>query len=162
VVHDIIVVSLDGAAMFYGFLLFVHLAGVVVWIGGMFFATVCLHPSLAALGGKERAALMAGTLGRFLGYVIVAIALIWISGIALVTQAGLEELPLGWHLMIGIGLLMTLIFAYLYLRLFLPARRAIAAGEMVRVPALMGRIRTLVIANLILGTLAVAAVTMVV
>ena len=143
-----------------GFFLFVHLGGVIVWIGGMFFAAVCLHPSLGVLAGKERAALMAGTLGRFLGYVIAAIVLIWVSGIVLMMRAGGTSLPVGWHLMIGIGMLMTLIFAYLYLRLFLPARRAIGAGEMAPVPGLMGRIRTLVITNLVLGTAAVAAVTM--
>jgi uncharacterized membrane protein len=147
--------------MFYGFLLFVHLAGIIVWIGGMFFASVCLHPSLAALAAKERAGLMAATLGRFFAYVIAAIVLIWISGAALLNQAGLERLPTGWHLMIGLGLLMTLIFAYLYIRLFLPARRAIQAGEVTQVPRLMGRLRKLVITNLVLGTLAVAAVTLV-
>ena len=146
--------------MLYAAMLFVHLIGVVVWIGGMFFAAVCLHPSLAVLSGKERAALMSGTLGRFLGYVIAAIALIWISGIVLVADAGLEQLPIGWQLMIGVGLLMTLIFGYLYLGLFRPARRAFAAGEMALVPRLMGRIRTLVIVNLVLGTVAIAAVTM--
>ena len=35
-----------------GFLLFVHLSAVTAWVGGMFFATVCLHPSLAVLQGN--------------------------------------------------------------------------------------------------------------
>jgi uncharacterized membrane protein len=145
----------------HGLLLFLHLVGVVVWVGGMFFAVFCLHPSLAALAGKERAVLMAGTLGRFLRLVIVAIVLIWGSGAALVAGAGLPRLPVGWHMMIGIGLLMTVIFAYLYAGLFLPARRAIAAADLSMVPRLMGRIRVLVIVNLILGAGAMAAVTIV-
>lgn len=145
--------------MFTGVLLFVHLAGVIVWVGGMFFAALCLHPSLAALAGKDRAVLMSGTLQRFLRYVTVAVVLIWASGLSMLAAAGVSPMPIGWHLMIGIGLVMTLIFAYLYLALFRPASQAIERGEMTLVPALFGRIRTLVLVNLTLGALAVAAVT---
>jgi uncharacterized membrane protein len=145
----------------HGLLLFTHLAGVVVWIGGMFFAVFCLHPSLAPLAPKDRLALMTGTLGRFLRLVIVALVLIWASGAGLVARAGLERLPVGWHMMIGIALVMTVVFAYLYLALYRPARRAFDAGDNAAVPRLLGRIRTLVIVNLILGTGAIAAVTLV-
>lgn len=31
------------------FLLFLHLAGVVLWVGGMFFAYVCLRPTAVKL-----------------------------------------------------------------------------------------------------------------
>lgn len=144
-----------------GLLLFLHLAGVVVWIGGMFFAVFCLHPSAAILAAKDRVALMTGVLERFLRAVIGAIVLIWASGAALVAGSSMERLPLGWHMMIGIALVMTAIFAYLYLGLFRPVRRAVAGGEMAPVPGLLGRIRTLVIVNLILGTGAIAAVTLV-
>lgn len=146
--------------MMHGLLLFAHLAGVVVWIGGMFFAAVCLHPSLAALAGKDRVGLMTGTLGRFLNYVIVAIVLIWASGIAMIAAAGASGMPIGWHLMIGIGFVMTLIFAYLLIVLFRPARSAVAQGDLAAVPALFGRIRALVLVNLVLGAAAIASVTM--
>jgi uncharacterized membrane protein len=146
--------------MMNGFLLFLHLAGVFIWLGGMFFAVLCLHPSLAALAGKDRVALMSGTLGRFLNYVIVAILLIWASGAGLLAGASPASMPPGWHVMIGAALLMTLIFVYLYLGVFRRVRRAIAGGDMAQVPALMGRIRSLVIVNLVLGTIAVAGVTL--
>jgi len=55
--------------------------------------------------------------------------------------------------------LSLMIFAYLYLGLFRTARRAIGNGDMMGVPVLMGRIRALVIVNLVLGTAAIAAVT---
>jgi uncharacterized membrane protein len=93
--------------------------------------------------------------------VIVALVLIWASGAGLVARAGLERLPVGWHMMIGIALVMTVVFAYLYLGLYRPARRAFDAGDSAAVPRLLGRIRTLVIVNLILGTGAIAAVTLV-
>jgi uncharacterized membrane protein len=145
----------------HGLLLFLHLAGVVVWIGGMSFAILCLHPSLAVLAGKDRVALMAGTLGRFLRLVMVALVLIWASGAGLVAGSAMERLPLGWHMMIGIGFVMTLVFAYLFIALFRPAQLALAAGDTAAVASLLGRIRVLVIVNLILGTGAIAAVTLV-
>ena len=145
----------------HGLLLFLHLLGVIVWIGGMAFALLCLHPSLAVLAGKDRVALMTGTLGRFLRLVIVALVLIWASGAGLVAGSPMERLPLGWHMMIGIALVMTLVFAWLYLALFRPAQRAFVAGDVAAVPPRLGRIRVLVIVNLILGIGAVAAVTLV-
>ena len=33
---------------FHPLLLFLHVAGVVVWVGGMFFAYVCLRPRAAS------------------------------------------------------------------------------------------------------------------
>ncbi len=146
--------------MMHGPLLFAHLAGVVVWIGGMFFAAVCLHPSLAALAGKDRACLLSGTLGRFLNYVIGSIVVIWASGAGLVASVGARNMPLGWHVMIGIALVMTMIFAYLFVALFRPARRAVSHGDLAAVPGLFGRIRKLVLVNLVLGVAAIASVTM--
>ncbi len=148
--------------MMHGLLLFAHLVGVIIWIGGMFFAAVCLHPSLAPLAGKDRVGLMSGTLGRFLNYVIIAIVLIWVSGIGMIAAVGGRGMPIGWHLMIGIGVVMTLIFAYLFVRLFRPALRAIGQGDLAAVPALFARIRTLVLVNLALGVAAIAGVTMLV
>ena len=127
----------------------------------MFFAVFCLHPTLSVLAPKERVTLMIGTLGRFLRLVTIALIVIWASGIGLVVGSGMERLPLGWHMMMSIALVMTLVFAYLYVGLFRPARRALAAGDMAALPSLMGRVRALVIANLILGAGAIAAVTMV-
>jgi hypothetical protein len=57
---------------------------------------------------------------------------------------------------------MTLIFAYLFVRLFRPALRAIGQGDLAAVPALFARIRTLVLVNLALGVAAIAGVTMLV
>jgi uncharacterized membrane protein len=145
----------------HGLLLFLHLVGVVAWIGGMAFAVLCLHPALGVLAGKDRIALMTGTLGRFLRLVVVALVLIWASGAGLVMGSSMERLPLGWHMMIGIAFVMTLVFAYLYIALFHRVQRTMAAGDAAPVPGLLGRIRALVIVNLILGTGAIAAVTLV-
>lgn len=145
----------------HGFLVFAHLAGVVVWVGGMFFAAICLHPSLPALGAKERVQLLSGTLQRFFGWVALSIVLIWLSGFGMVAAAGVTDMPLGWHLMIGLGAVMTIVFVYIVVVLFRPAQRAITRNDLAPVPGFLGRIRRLVLFNLILGTAAIAAVVMV-
>ncbi len=134
------------------------MAGVVVWLGGMFFAVVCLHPSLAALEGRARAELVSATLGRFLGWVGVCVVLIWASGVAMLAAIEAQALPLGWHLMIGIGVLMTLVYLWIVFRLYRPARKALARGDLPAVAPRLGRIRGLVVLNLVLGALAVASV----
>ena len=141
-----------------GFLLLLHVAGVVVWLGGMFFAVACLHPSLAALEGRTRAELVIATLGRFLGWVGLCVALIWASGIAMLAAIEAQALPLGWHLMIGIGVVMTLVYLWNVLRLFRPARQSLARGDLPAVAPRLGRIRSLVVLNLVLGALGVASV----
>lgn len=45
-------------------MLFVHLAGVIVWVGGMSFAHFCLRPASLALPPPQRLALWHGVLAR--------------------------------------------------------------------------------------------------
>ena len=62
------------------FLLFIHLAGVVTWVGGMAFAHFCLRPAALALPPAQRLGLWGAVLGRFFRIVWVAIAVIVVSG----------------------------------------------------------------------------------
>src|ERR1035437_433244 len=60
----------------YAVLKSIHLFGVVVWGGGMFFALACLRPAAAALEPVTRVGLMRDALGRFLNIVVVAAGLV--------------------------------------------------------------------------------------
>ena len=53
-------------------MLFVHLAGVIVWVGGMSFAHFCLRPASLALPPPQRLALWHGVLARFFPIVWLA------------------------------------------------------------------------------------------
>ena len=54
-------------------LLFLHLVAVAVWVGGMFFAYVCLRPVAAAqLDPPLRLALWVGVFSRFFPWVWLA------------------------------------------------------------------------------------------
>ena len=52
--------------MFRQILLFVHLAGAITWLGGMFFAYFCLRPAaVEVLDPPKRLPLWVATFARF-------------------------------------------------------------------------------------------------
>ena len=140
-------------------LLFVHLAGVAVWVGGMFFAHLCLRPALETLAPPQRLVLMNDVMRRFLGWVGLAIVLLWASGLARMLAVGFGNAPRAWHAMMGIALVMTIVYAFIVASIYPKLRRAVAASEWPVAGAALGRIRRLVLVNLVLGfaTIAVAA-----
>ncbi len=138
-------------------LLFLHLAGVIVWVGGMFFAHFCLRPVAATqLQPPQRLPLLAGVLGRFFAAVSLAIVALLLSGFALLHSAGTGSAPWHWHLMMAIGLIMTVIFAVIRYVHYRTLSEAVVAGDWPTGGAAMNRIRQLVLVNLCLGTVTVA------
>ena len=139
-------------------LIFIHLSGVIVWIGGMAFAHFCLRPVAAELlPPPQRLPLLSGVLGRFFRLVAVALAALWATGFVRFAQAGAAA-PANWTVMAAIGLLMTVIYLVIVMRFYPALRAAVAAERWPDGAAAMNRIRQLVFANLLLGflTLAVA------
>ena len=138
-------------------LLFLHLTGVIVWIGGMFFAHFCLRPVAAEqLPPPQRLPLLAGVLGRFFRIVAVAIALILLSGIARMLNVGFANAPLHWHVMLSSGLVMTIIFVDIALRHLVRLQAGVAAQDWPAAGAAMNAIRQRVALNLGLGVATVA------
>jgi uncharacterized membrane protein len=142
--------------------LLVHLLGVVVWVGGMFFAHVALRPSAAQLlEPPARLPLLAATLGRFFAWVVVAVVAILASGFGLVAgMGGFRAVGAHVHAMTGIGLLMAAIFAYIRLVPYPRLRAAVVAKTWPTAGAAMGTVRRLVAVNLLLGiaTIVIAVV----
>jgi uncharacterized membrane protein len=138
-------------------LLFLHLAGVIIWIGGMFFAHFCLRPVVAEqLPPPQRLPLLAGVLGRFFTWVAAAIALILLSGIGRMLNVGFASAPLHWHVMLSSGLVMVVIFAIITLRDFPKLKAGVAAQDWPTAGAAMNTIRQRVAINLGLGVTTVA------
>jgi uncharacterized membrane protein len=137
-----------------------HLLGVVVWIGGMFFAYLCLRPAASRLEPPQRLALWSAVLQRFFGWVWIAIALILGSGFYMVAViAELGRLALHVHAMLYVGVLMTLIFAFVYFSPFPTLKRSVAAHDWKAGAAALEQIRLAVAVNLALGLLNVAIAT---
>jgi uncharacterized membrane protein len=142
-------------------LLLLHLSGVIVWVGGMFFAHFCLRPvAVAQLPPPQRLALLAAVLGRFFVAVAVALVAILGSGFAGMALVGFAQAPLHWHLMSGLGLLMAAIFALIYLFFYPQLKASVAAQAWPAAGATMNRIRQLVATNLLLGLLTVVVATL--
>lgn len=152
--------------MLYALLKFLHLGAAVVWLGGMFFALFCLRPAAAGLPPPVRVPFMADALGRFFNVVLAVVVVVLATGGALMGRAAQTthqtgapfNVPADWLVMAGLGLLMVVVFAYVRLVLFKRLRQAVAAQDWPSGGAALNEIRFWVAANLVFGTLAVAAV----
>lgn len=137
-------------------LVLLHLLAVIIWIGGMFFALVCLRPVAAAqLPPPQRLPLLAAVLGRFFVVVGWALVLLWGSGIIRFAQVG-AAVPASWMAMAGIAALMTVILALIVFRFHRPMVAAVVASDWPQAGAAMNTIRQLVLTNLVLGVLTIA------
>jgi len=140
---------------------FLHLAGVVVWVGGMFFAYVCLRPVAASqLQPPQRLSLWTGVFDKFFPWVWLAVALILLSGLAMIAQVGFPSAPRYWNLMMGLGIVMMLIFAHVFFAPFKRLKRNVAAQDWPQAGAALNQIRQLVALNLTLGLITIAVATL--
>jgi uncharacterized membrane protein len=139
-------------------LLFLHLACAIAWLGGMFFAYFCLRPAAAEiLDPPKRLPLWVATFGRFLPHMSVAVLLILGTGLGMWLPAGFRQAPVGWHVMMTLGLVMTAVFAYVYWGLFPKLRADCSASAWPAAAQTLNRIRQLVALNLGLGALVLVA-----
>jgi uncharacterized membrane protein len=142
-------------------LLFLHIASVTLWVGGMFFAYVCLRPSAAELlEPPQRLRLWQRVFARFFVWVWGAVILIPASGLIMLGRVGFATAPLNWHLMLASGLVMIVIFVYVYTVPYAALKRAVAAEDWKAGGAALNRIRQAVAANLHLGLLTIALATL--
>jgi uncharacterized membrane protein len=134
-----------------------HVLGVVIWVGGMFFAYVTLRPAAAQLlDPPQRLPLWQATLSRFFTWVWVAVALILVSSMWMIASlGGMRALGTYVDVMLGIGVVMMLIFAHVYFAPYRRLTRAVQAKDWAAGGAALGQIRKLVGLNLILGLLTV-------
>jgi uncharacterized membrane protein len=139
-------------------LLFVHVLGVVVWVGGMVFAHFVLRPAaVALLEPPARLPLLAAALSRFFRLVAVAVVAIVVSGLVLMGQVGFARAPVAWHVMLTVGTVMAAVFAFIYGVLYPRLRQAVAQAAWPVAAGALDRIRRLVLVNLWLGVFTVAA-----
>ncbi len=141
-------------------LILLHLLAATVWVGGMFVLHFCVRPAAATLEPPQRLRLMHDAVRSFLRYVLVAIVVLWISGVSLFSGPGFANAPLSWHLMMGIAAVMTLVYGVLRWVVLPRLTRAIVAARWPDGAAAMLTIRRLVSLNLALGMLTIAVATL--
>jgi len=138
---------------------FLHLAAAIVWLGGACFMLFSLRPAAAEqLAPAQRLPLIAQVMHRFFVLVWLAVAILLVTGLAMLLGAGMKNAPVGWHLMLGIGLLMFALFGHLYFGPFRRLKLAVAASDWPEGGRRVGQIATLAMVNLTLGMVAIAAV----
>ena len=147
--------------MLFATLKALHLLAVIVWVGGMAFVLFCLRPAARVLEPPQRVALMHAAMRRFLLVVIAAIAVIFVSGGAMIaiawstaTRAGLAfNMPLNWYTMIAVFFVMLAVFVHIRSVLFRRLEAAVGEQRWADGAAALGAIRWDVSVNLVLGAL---------
>lgn len=131
----------------------IHLLSVVVWVGGMFFAYMVLRPSAAeVLQPPERLQLWDKVFSRFFNWVWGAAFLTLVSGLYMVYQyGGMRFVPHYVHLMLLLGIVMLLIFVYVFFAQYVHFNLAVAAKDWPKAGAILATIRKLVASNLLIG-----------
>ena len=135
-----------------------HLLAAVIWVGGMFFAYVCLRPVAASLlEPPHRLQLWAHTFARFFPWVWTAIIVLIFSGHAMIAfLGGFSGVGKHVHIMLGLGYIMFLIFAHLYFAPFKRLKTAVEAADWGVAANNLNLIRKMVGINLVLGLITVA------
>lgn len=137
--------------------LFLHVLGVVVWVGGMFFAYMALRPAAASiLEPPARLALWAGVFNRFFPWVWASAVLILLSGLHMLMKFAAAGTPHYVWTMLVLGLVMMAIFAHIFFAPYARLRRAVAQQDWKAGGAALGQIRLLIGVNLSLGLLTIA------
>ena len=128
----------------YEWFKFFHLGAGVVWLGGMALIILALRPVvIAQMAPPERLALLSSVLSRFFVMVWISIALILISGFWMLSVTDMKLAPKGWHAMSG---------------LFRRLKAAVLSADWPAAGKALGQIHPWVVANFVLGWLAVLAV----
>lgn len=152
------------------FVKLIHLVAGILWMGGMAFMLLALRPAATALlQPPERLMLMGAVWKRFFPVVLVSIVALFTTGTNLYTTAfraikaatGQGSVPLGWNLMLVLGLLMMVIFAYIYWGAFAKFKRAMVALDWPLAGKVAAQVHILMVTNFVLGWLAIAAVRLV-
>jgi len=149
--------------MLYAALKTLHLLSIILWVGGMAYTLFFLRPAVTALEPALRVGLMYDVLRRFFAAVLWSIAVVLVSGFAMmalyldaaqVADAGARaRMPLGWTVMATLGLLMAAIFGHIRYVLFRRLHRAVLDQKWITGGAALASIRTWVRINLALGLL---------
>lgn len=143
------------------FMIMLHVLGIVIWVGGMFFAHQVLRPVAAdLLEPPLRLPLWVGVFKRFFPWVWVCVAVILATGLFMIGMlGGMVKLPLYVHAMLGSGIAMMAIFAHVFFVPFARLKRSVADQDWKSGGAALANIRQLVGINLSLGLITIAIAT---
>ncbi len=139
--------------------LLLHVLGVVVWVGGMFFAYMALRPVAASvLEPPQRLTLWVGVFARFFPWVWLSVALILLTGLHMLALLGGLNAPHYALTMLATGVAMMAIYLHVFFAPYARLKRAVAQQDWKAGGAALGQIRRLIGINLSLGLITIAVV----
>jgi uncharacterized membrane protein len=143
------------------FALWLHLLGVVVWVGGMFFAYMVLRPAaVRLLEPPLRLPLWSQVLTHFFMWVWLAVLLILVSGLFMVfSLESFASAPGHIHIMLGVGIVMMLIFGHVFFAPYKRLRHFVALKDWPKAGRALNQIRVMVGLNLLLGLVTITVAT---
>ena len=127
-----------------------HTLAAVIWVGGMFFAYMILRPSVGSLEPVIRLPLWHRVFSRFFAWVWLSVAILLLSGFAMVLVALGGFLAVGAYVraMMALGIVMVTIYTYLYFVPWQRFRRAVSIQDWPAANAALQRMRFIVGVNL--------------
>ena len=134
-----------------------HLLSAVIWVGGMFFAYVCLRPVAAQLlDPPVRFTLWSRVFTRFFNFVWPAIILLIVSGHGLISlNGGMSSVGKHVHIMLALGYLMFLLYGHLFFASFKRLKLAVAISDWEDAANRLNSMRKLIGINLSLGLITI-------
>ena len=139
-----------------------HVLGIVIWVGGMFFAHQCLRPVAAEqLEPPQRLSLWVGVFGRFFPWVWSVAAVVLATGLWLIFAVfgGFGNVGIHVHAMFGLGLIMMFIFMHVFFAPYKRLQRAVATEDWLAGGKSLSQIRMLVGINTVIGLVTIAIAT---
>ena len=139
-----------------------HILGVVVWVGGMFFAYMALRPAaVKVLQAPFRLRLWEAVFNKFFPWVWLSIIAILASGYFIIFAliGGFGSTGLYVHIMHGLGIIMMAIFFHVYFAPFNRLKKANATESWGLGGDALNQIRVLIAINLTLGLITIVVAT---
>lgn len=131
-----------------------HLLSVIIWVGGMFFAHMLLRPAAAqVLEPPLRLQLWVQVFRNFFLWVWIAIVILLVTGYWMVFSVfgGFANVGLHVHIMHGLGIVMIIIFMFVYFSSYRKLRHAVIVENFQEGGIKLAQIRRLVGINILIG-----------
>ncbi|MES9815972.1 MAG: CopD family protein [Candidatus Thiodiazotropha sp.] len=131
-----------------------HIIGVIIWVGGMFFAHMVLRPALNdSLEAPQRLSLLLRVFDGFFPWVWVAVIAIVASGFWMLFMFYEDNIGLWLGFMTVVGILMSAIFVFIYAIPYQQIGVARKEDDKPKLVEAVSLIRQLILINLTFGIL---------
>ena len=139
-------------------IVFLHIIGAVIWVGGMIAIRVAVHPALQAIDeNKTKLGTTLRVVGRLFNLVLPFIIIIIFTAVLMAVGLGFKHSPLYWlvHLKEGIWTIMAINYTYMYIKRA-KAQRLFNSGDLPGAKAQVAKFANLLLPiNIILGVIAI-------